>query len=265
MTNTYMTGYNGTVRTLPQLLAWDQWIKLDDEFARRVLALMDASIKAGRPVGIGGSFRSSDQQVSLFLSRHELVASGGCCGYNGHRYALRAGMAHAAPPGKSYHEATTKKGECLAIDFIGDMAWLDANVAKYGLVWISPEPWHVQPAEIPHSRSGYTQALYDPLKAITLPLPPAPAPTRIIAPKPTLKTGAPVNATEVRNFQLLCNFWGWTDAYNKKLLVDGIYSAKSDQACRKLQAALKLSVDGVYGPVTAIATQKFLDAMVGWK
>ena len=265
MSTLYMIGYSGKTVTRAELLAWPQFQKLDDETARRTLALIDASHTAGRPVGIGGTFRTNEQQTSLFLTRHHLVTTGGCCTYNGHNYQLNSGQAHAAPPGRSYHEATTAKGECYAIDFIGDMTWLDANVAKYGLVWIQPEPWHVQPAEIPHSRSGYSQALYEPLKPFPLPVPPTPTPKKIYAPKPALKVGAPNNTTQARAFQLMCNFWGWKDAYGKVLLVDGIYSSKSAQACMNMQRSFKIGVDGVYGPVTATKLQAFLDVMVGLK
>lgn len=265
MTTLYMIGYSGKTVTRAELLAWPQFQKLDDETARRALALADASIVAGRPVGFGGIFRTEQQQLDLFLSRHHLVATGGCCGYNGKRYQLNDGQAHAAPPKRSYHEATTLKGECYAIDFIGDMKWLDDNVGKYGLRWLDPEPWHVQPAEIPASRSAYS-TLYEPLKQFKLPMPPAPAPTKIYAPKPTLKVSAANDATQVRAFQLLCNFWGWRDAYGKELLVDGIYAAKSAQACMSMQRKLGFTgslVDGIYGTMSAAKLQTFLDAMVG--
>ena len=262
MAISYMTGYSGSTKTRAELLAWPQFQKLDDETARRALALVDASHVAGRPVGFGGIFRTYDQQLSLFLSRHHLVNTDiGCCSWNGHYYQLNNGMAHAAPPGRSYHEATTLKGECYAIDFTGDMVWLGANVAKYGLVVIQPEPWHVQPAELPHARRGYS-SLYEPLKQFKLPGNPPVAPKKIYAPKATLKLNYPSNATETRNLQLACNFWKWRDAYGKELLVDGIFGAKTAQSVMSMQRALKITVDGVYGPATQAKLQAFLDVMV---
>lgn len=261
----YIIGYGTKTVDLAGLKAWSQWQGIDPEMQRRVLRLMDDSIKAGRPVGIGGSIRTTLGQTQLFLSRHHVVASGGCCQYGGKRYQLNAGMAHAAPPGKSYHEPVTAQGKCLAIDFIGDMNWLDANCAKYGLVWISPEPWHVQPAEIPHSRSGYIPAMHDPLKPFTLPgTAPAPTPLKVWAAKATLKLGATNDVAQARIFQSQCNFWGWKDGLGRPLLVDGIWGALSMQACISMQSALGITKDGVYGPQTQAALQHFLDHMVAY-
>lgn len=265
---TYLTGYNGTVRTLEQLNAWSQWQGVDPEMRRRTLKLMDDSKVAGRPVGIGGTIRTIAQQEQLALSRHHVVATGGCCTYQGKRYALDAGEAHAAFPGKSYHEPVTRLAYCLAIDFIGDMTWLNANAPKYGLVtahdWSTHEPWHGQPAELPHSRSGYVLAQMDPLKPFTLPGTPPPAPLKITAPLSTLKKGttsAAMGVANVKNFQMLCNFWGWRDTYGRTLIVDGVYSTKSVQACISMQRGLGLVADGVYGPQSRVGLQAFLNGM----
>lgn len=270
--NLYVTGYNGTTRyydkpkgSVAPLVEWSHWKNLDPEFARRALALMDASITAGRPVGIGSVFRTYDGQKGLFLSRHHVVASGGCCSFEGKHYALNAGVAHAAPPGRSYHEATTKAGKALAIDFVGDMRWLHDNAPKYGIFefcTVNSEPWHGQPVEIPRGRSGYRASVDEPLKPFTLPGAPKPAPTRVYAPKPDIVQGRTNDPAEVRALQHLCNFWGWRDATNRTLLVDGIYAQKSVQACIAMQTALKVKPDGWYGPATQRALQAFLDEMV---
>lgn len=269
--NLYVTGYNGTTRyydkqkgTVAPLVKWVHWQRLDPEFARRALALMDASIAAGRPVGIGSVFRTEEGQRNLFLSRHQEVKFGGCCRYDGKRYALRKGAAHAAPPGVSYHEATTKDGKALAIDFVGDMKWLHDNAPKYGIFefcTIGSEPWHGQPHEIPRGRSRYNPARHEPLKQFPLPGPPAPAPTKLFAPKPDLKVGAKNDPAEVRSFQHLCNFWGWRDAQGRTLVVDGDYGQRSAQACMSMQQALAVRPDGWYGAKTAAALQAFLDSM----
>lgn len=259
----YLTGYNGTVRTLESLLAWSQWQNLDPELQRRVLAIMDASIIAGRPLGIGSIFRTFEFQRDLFLSRHYEVANGGCCSYNGKRYQLRPGMAHAAPPGLSYHEATTPEGMALAIDFIGDLNFLVENEVAYGLRDFADagEKWHGQPREVPNARRYYVASIHAPLKVWALPgSAPEPAPTYVGAPIPTLKQGAADNA-ETRALQLQLNFWGWRDALNRNMIVDGDYGPKTAQAVMSMQRTLGLSPDGVYGPVTAAALQKHLDAM----
>jgi hypothetical protein len=266
---TYVTGYNAQVRTLSELFAWSQWQGLDPEYQRRALRLMDDSIIAGHPVGIGGTIRTIQQQTYLFISRHGQVSVGAphCSTYNGKYYQLHTGMAHAAPPGLSYHEPVTKAGKCLAVDFIGDMAWLDNNCEKYGITWIKPEEWHGQPHEIPHSRGFYVVATMDPLKSFALPgAKPTPAPIRVYAPVATMQvnagTAAGMKQANVKAFQLLCNMWGWHDAFNRDLVVDGMYQARTAQACMSMQRALKLAVDGQYGPVSQVALQKFLDAMV---
>ena len=273
----YMTGYNGTVRTRAELEAWSQWRQLDPEDARRSLAMMDDSIVAGRPLGIGSIFRTEQQQRDGFLSRHHVVKFGGCCTYNGQRYALNKGVAHMAPPFRSYHEATTKAGKALAIDWTGNMAWLAANCARYGLNQfgaVNNEPWHSQPAELPHARSRYVQASMDPLREIRLPgtgigSPPSPPPqpTRVYAPAPTIKVRRNLlagsnDAAQVRALQLQCNFWGWRDAMGRNLIVDGRFAEKSAQAVMSMQRALSILDDGIYGPMSARRFQQHLDAMV---
>ena len=264
----YLTGYDGVVRTRAELLAWSHWQNLDAEYQRRALALLDASITAGRPLGIGEIFRTFAQQQSTFLSRHHVVLFGGCCSYNGQRYALNKGVAHAAPPLRSYHEGTTPKGKALAIDFTGDLAFLKANAARYGLIEFSAvnhEPWHAQPAELPQARTRYIPATMDPLKAFLLPGQPPPAPVRVFAPTPTLKVrtllGGKNAPGETRRLQLACNFWGWRDANGRTLLVDDGFGERTAQAVCAMQKSLSQTVDGQYGPATARAFQRHLDAM----
>lgn len=264
----YATGYNGTVRTKAELLAWSHWQNLDDEYQRRTIALLDASLIAGRPLGIGSIFRTFVQQESLFFSRHHEVKFGGCCAYGGKRYALNKGMAHAAPPGRSYHEATTRAAKALAIDFTGDLVFLKANAAKYGLKEFSAvnnEPWHGQPSELPDARSRYVMATMDPLKRVLLPSDPPPAPVRVLAPVPTLKLRGRFDgknaAGETAKLQMACNFWGWRDAQNRTLIVDDGFGQRTVQAVCAMQRALGLGVDGEYGPVTAKRYQQHLDFM----
>ena len=263
----YMTGYNGTVRTRAELLAWSHWQNLDAEYQRRTLALLDASLTAGRPLGIGSIFRSYDQQRALFVSRYH-VSPIGAIVWEGKRWAKNPGVAAAAPPGRSYHEATTKLAKALAIDFTGDLAFLKENAAKYGMKEFSAvnnEPWHGQPAELPNARSRYIMATMDPLKAFLLPGEPVKAPVRVFAPTPTLKVRRRLdgkNATgETRKLQLACNFWGWRDAMGRTLIVDDGFGERTAQGVCSMQRALGVTVDGQYGPGTARAFQRHLDAM----
>lgn len=48
----------------------------------------------------------------------------------------------------------------LAADLVGDIGWMNANAAKFGLkdfhnIGTKPEPWHVQPVELPNSYKDY--------------------------------------------------------------------------------------------------------------
>lgn len=248
---------------------------MDPELARRVLALLDASIDAGRPLGIGSIFRSYEQQLSLFLSRYH-VSPIGTTTWDGKRWAKNPGVAAAAPPGKSYHEATTGEGKALAIDFIGDLAWLKANCARFGLLEFSQvnnEPWHGQPYDVPKGRSSYRLVAHHPLQLFVLPgTPPKPAPTKVWAPSPTQKQRTGLFAgkndpVQVKALQLQCNFWKWRDVNNKELLADGEFGPKTTQAVMSMQRALGFTgawVDGQYGLQSAARLQKHLDAMAAW-
>lgn len=164
---TYPSGYSGDRKTIPQIRLRSDVRMLDKEFRRRVFNMMRAARKAGVDLGIGGAGRSSAQQRALFLERHFMVPDGGCCSLDGKRYMLRSGKAHAAPPGRSYHEETTPAGGALAVDMVGDLKWMIANCGWFGLTQfaqIGNEPWHVQPAELPKARSGYVAKTMHPLK-----------------------------------------------------------------------------------------------------
>lgn len=275
MSRLYATGYNGTTRTLEQLLVWSQWQHLDAEYQRRALWALDASATAGSPLGIGGIFRTYDEQRRGFISRHHVVPAGtaGAIAFEGQWWLLNAGAAPLAPPGSSYHEATTPELDnpppwslaelqnALAIDFIGNLAWLKANAAKCGLVEFTRlgEPWHAQPVEIPAGRSRYTLAKFHPLAKFTLPGMPTPGPTRVLAPTPPIYQGHANDPQEVRELQLQCNFWGWRDAMKRTLVVDGQFGPLSAQAVMAMQTALHIVSDGRYGNQSHDALQKFLD------
>jgi hypothetical protein len=153
---TYRWGYGTSRLTIRQLRQQSTFALLDPEFQRRVIALMRAGRRAGHDIGVGGAARTTAQQTALFLSRHHEVPSGGCCTLNGKRYALTAGKAHAAPPGRSYHEPTTPAGKALAVDMVGwEDGWMTTQLPRYGLRDIPGEKWHLQPAEVAGARSQY--------------------------------------------------------------------------------------------------------------
>jgi Putative peptidoglycan binding domain len=262
-----MIGYGGVTTTEAGLLAWGPWTRIDPEFRRRLKAMMDASIDSGHRTGIGGSWRSTASQTTLFLSRYIVDKDGNYNGdvyWNGNWYEKKDGVSPAAAPGTSYHESTTKQGMCLAVDMVGDISWCRANEAKYGLrdfADVNGEAWHFQPVDIPTSRRFYS-SLYEPLKvfpisgAPTPPTPPAP-PIAVVVPIPTIRITTPyMNGIEVMKLQNIMKFWGWYNA-----TVDGWFGPVSAWGVSEMQKVLKVTVDGVYGPQTAAAYKKFAEAM----
>jgi hypothetical protein len=142
--------------TLDQMRGKSPVALLHPEYWKRISGLM---VAGGGRFGIGGAGRTTAQQERVFLERHHVVKSGGCCQYNGKRYALNTGMAHAAPPGRSFHE-TVVYGFSAAVDAIGDLKWAALNCEKYGLeqaTW-GGEVWHFQFTEFPHSVAQWQKA-----------------------------------------------------------------------------------------------------------
>jgi LysM repeat protein len=135
--------------TLDEIFAKAPVAMLHSEYKKRFKGLM---VAGGGRFSIGGAGRTTKQQETVFLQRHHEVKSGGCCGYNGKRYQLNTGMAHAAPPGRSFHEPLVQ-GAASAVDAIGDLKWAALNCEAYGLeqaTW-GGEIWHFQFSEFPHS------------------------------------------------------------------------------------------------------------------
>jgi hypothetical protein len=158
--NTYLFGFGDNRLTIDEMATRQTWALLHPEFRRRLVHLFDLAQESGTDLGIGEGWRSSDSQRRTFLARHAEVRSGGCCTFEGRRYALIPPNAHAAPPGLSFHETTiTASGNvAMAADLVGDLAFGRAHAAEVGLVEFSnvnSEPWHFQPSEIPTSRSRY--------------------------------------------------------------------------------------------------------------
>lgn len=255
MTVTYRTGYSTTRRTIEELKAWSRFSNIHPEMQRRTIALMDAARAAGVDLGIGGGFRTEAEQFSLFDSRHDVVASGGCCSYDGKRWALVTG-AHAAPPNRSYHEATIPyagRAYGAAFDMVGwESGWMEENIARFGMKTftdVNGENWHIQMVEVPNSRSSYDPNIHL-ITTWSLPVAaPAPSPV-IVVPKPTIRSGS--IGDQVRLLQSQMKFWGWYP-----FAVDGSAGPRTVEAIKKLQATVKVGTDGVYGPVTADAWRRW--------
>lgn len=218
MATTHLFGYKGRRVSLDEMRSRPTIARLDPELWRRLVALMRAAAAAGVDLGVGEGWRSSDTQTAGFLARHDAVESGGCCEFNGQRYQLKTGQAHMAPPGRSYHEETTPDGCALAVDMVGDLAWMNANCARFGLTHfadVNSEPWHVQPVDVPSGRRRYSAATHHPLPVFALPDEPvvastvAPASTpaavspadRVVQPGQAVADyGTPMNAATVAGY-----------------------------------------------------------------
>jgi hypothetical protein len=156
---TYQFGYDGRRLTLAELNQRPTWTRLHPELRRRLVAMFDDARDDGRDLGIGQGWRSSAEQERTFRARYHVVTERPWdTVWNGQRWRKKAGVAAAAPPGRSYHEETTPDGHALAADLVGDLDWMNAHCGDFGLrhfANVNREPWHVQPIEIPTSRNAY--------------------------------------------------------------------------------------------------------------
>lgn len=244
----YPYGYSGSMVTMDQLEAKATVRNAHPEFWRRTKAMMQAG--AGK-IGIGTLWRSSDVQRSVFLQRHNVVASGGCCLYEGRRYQLKSGMAHAAPPGKSFHESTFH-GYAAAADIVGDYKWMFANEAAYGLKDfrnVGNEPWHIQFAELPNSVTQWKAAGSPPPTVWKLPdtTPPTPTPP---TPTPPTATYPPMGAHDMYLVMKYggtpdANWSGWYSDGNKRYAISAA-TGGMDHCARLVRAG---AVDAKTGTV----------------
>jgi hypothetical protein len=132
---------------LSQLSTKSTFSKLHPTFQERLQRMFEAN----PAVGIGGGYRDPSSQETLFRSRHTPTDKVTNIYWDGQYWEHTSGPP-AAPPGKSMHEIG------LAADLVGDLDWVQKNAARFGLktfAGVNGEPWHVQPAELPNSRSEY--------------------------------------------------------------------------------------------------------------
>jgi len=110
---------------------------LDELFASRLKAFIDAAKASGFDISVGSGYRSIQRQAELF------AASDG------------SGRM-VAPPGRSYHNYG------LAADLQygpGARDWAQANASKYGLNYpMGYEPWHIEPAGVRRAGSAAAAA-----------------------------------------------------------------------------------------------------------
>ena len=134
--NLYPYGYSGTMLTWDQMMVKNNVKNLHPELLRRFKALIEYAATQGVPLGVGDGWRvQPDPPPPGF-----------------------------AQPGNSWHEScpvSPTTPSALAIDTVLDSswAWMENNVAAFGLRSfrdVNDEPWHIQPVEIPKSRSYAT-------------------------------------------------------------------------------------------------------------
>jgi hypothetical protein len=242
-------GYRGAKITLEQYLTITVIRRIDSEFRRRLFAMMQAAADQKVSLGIGGAWRSSTTQERLFRARYE-VSPAGEIRWNGQRWKHVRGAA-AAPPGRSYHEATTEEGACLAVDMVGDLKWMKAHCAAYGLREFSEvnnEPWHLQPLDIPGGRGLYSQDKYDPLPVWKLP---TPAPAPVPPDPPTLRIlRQGMEGHDVAGLQDLLRTNGYSAGNS-----DGKFGPRTDEQVRKFQLDHGLTADGIVNQAVWAALQ----------
>ena len=242
---TYLFGYSGNRYTVEQLETFDTWNKVHPEVRRRVLAMVDGAAKAGYDLGIGSGWRSDKTQLALFLSRYYVVSCevGYDVRYDGKCWRKKAGVAPAAPPGRSYHESSDPMGYALAVDMLNVQPAIDWANAMDGFYWlkdfeaVNGEQWHYQPIEIPNSRRLYdgnvhTLGRWAPPKQCTV--------------ARTLKKGD--TGTEVRCLQSTLK--NHPQHPQPSLAVDGSFGSQTETAVKNYQNVKGLTVDGIAGPIT---------------
>lgn len=238
-TKTYPYGYSGSPQGMGCMLTWDQMMtkssvyNLHPEVLRRFHALIEYAWDCGVNLGVGTGWRVQPNPPPPGF----------------------------ASPGNSWHESCpVNPVSCtaLAIDTVPDVSWnwMENNCAAYGFRtfrYVNNEPWHIQPYEIPTSRSYAT--VLPPLE--TFPLPgnggqpqPGPSPT----PPQT-----EVCIVEGYRFEVVEGSSGKMAKMCQQQInliagqgldEDGQFGPKSVAALKNVQTVLGVSVDGQCGPKT---------------
>jgi peptidoglycan hydrolase-like protein with peptidoglycan-binding domain len=243
---TYPFGYSSKRLSLQELETKSTWTMVHPEMRRRLVAMFDDAQNNGKDLGIGTGGRTSAQQERMFRERY-VEDPNGKTRWDGKRWSKKPGVAAAAPPGRSYHEETDPQGFCFAADLVGDLNWMNANCHRFGLKHfanVNSEPWHVQPVELPNSRSGYKasvrlkEGFVSPAPAVGVSLP-----SMVESPLKFTYPGTPIR-------------FGSTGAAVQLVQVvvgahpDGKFLKQTEAAVKVWQKANGLLDDGVVGAVT---------------
>lgn len=206
-----------------------------------------------------GMYRSYKLQQTLFLDRYQVepIPNRPYKWWNGIKYYQKAGVAQAATPGTSNH------GWGLAVDIAEQLdadpeqegissralTYLVGGIAEqFGWSWeLQSEPWHLRYV----AGDDLPVAVVEWMHSTAPPTPDPPLPPVIPTPPEVYlinmpvcdKTKADKNATFT--LQGLLNLRA-----GFSIAVDGDFGTQTDQALRKYQAVMGLTVDGVAGPKT---------------
>lgn len=172
----FLLGWRGKPVTRVQLEQSPQFRCLEPEFARRLMGAMQECVDDGYDIGIGGSIRTRAAQLAGFMRVHRPAVLGepiprSCrtCVLEGVQYVLLPHASHKAKPDGSYHEPLQPPFPpvVLAADMVGDRhIFATVYAPRWGLrdfLKVNGEEWHIQPADLPHSRSKFRPAMF-PLK-----------------------------------------------------------------------------------------------------
>ena len=234
----------GTMITMEQYEKKKTVYMLNPEFWRRFRAFMEFAADNGVPIGVGTGWRIQPNPPPPGF----------------------------ASPGNSNHEGFPADGEAggaVAIDMVPTKSWkwMEPQLAKFGLrSFLIPsttgykgknEPWHIQPAEIPASRSKRTQ----PWNLQKFPLPsggtaPPPKPPTPPTPTgnwakdvcnkmPTLTKGA--KGVYVKRMQHFLAYAGQMDPTNMANF-DGVFGSGTEGALNRFLATGSRPQNGTCDP-----------------
>lgn len=252
-------------------------------YARAHVAMVDGLAKGtGVTLGVTGIYRTYERQRDMFLERYDDTGSSSYAvakaraGTRGLKfwssaqggtstYWMHMTGATAASPGSSNH------GLALAVDWDnnqlserGVLAWMEAHSREYGFSWEkgieNNERWHQRyftgdavPQKVLDFEAGQQQP--------PVPVPPPNLPdgmepwmkdylvwfsntvTYPSATKPNIKNPQKVPKELIQYAQIVMHF-----VASQNIVIDGDYGARSEGACRNVQAWFHLTVDGQVGP-----------------
>jgi hypothetical protein len=218
----------GTMLTWDQMMTKETVYRLHPEVQRRFHALIEFAASNGVALGVGTGWRVQPNPPPPGF----------------------------ASPGNSWHEScpvSPKSNTALAIDTVCDISWnwMEGNAANYGLRtfrYVGNEPWHVQPYEIPTSRSFAT--VLPPLQNFPLPggVPPIPTPEPsgiITVQSYRLEVVQGSDGKMAKLCQQQINLLS-----GQGIVEDGEFGPQSVAALKNVQTSLGVTADGQCGPKT---------------